>query len=397
MGVEVTGMRVLYIMPRYHTNQRSIMKGWIEHGDDVSVITQFSDGIEDHEYVTPVVAGYSRLFSAFYFLWVRVIKRKDSYAKDIRIKIGWPSMHRMRRLIQEAGADLVICRERSWYTMACYAICKRLHVPAFLYNQSPLWAEPSYWRDDLLHRLVRQHCPEYRYTPVRQRGMSMTGKVMESDRSYFAPFVVEVSCSPEERSYYQDGMIHLFAVGKYQERKNHMMLVRVVERLLRQYPAIHLDIAGECSNHFHEEYYERLRAYLVEHHLDSVVTLHRNLTRMQVEEFYRQADLFILASTQEPAAVSAIEAMACSVPAISSTDNGTADYIIPGETGAIFRDCDEEDLYCRMNEILQERDNIPRMGAAAYRHVRDYYQFENYYDVIMQMLSDQRAERNGRA
>lgn len=384
-------MRVLYIMPRYHTNQCSIMKGWKEHGDQIAMFVQFQGRIENYESVTPVVVGYSRMYMAVQNLWTHVIKRKDPYAKDLRLRYGWPPMHRMERLIKEFQPDIVICRERSWYTMASYLICKRLGIRTFLYNQSPIWAEPSFWHDDFLHRLVNKNCPQIRYTPVQKIGIDTVGKVC-GDRAYFAPFVVEPICSPEERIYYCNGLIHLFAIGKYQERKNHIMLLRVMERLLDRYPNLHLEIAGECSDHFHEEYYQSLQKYLAEHQLESYVDLHRNLSGDQVKDIYRHTDLFILASTREPAAVSCIEAMAASIAAISGTDNGTADYIIPGVTGEVFKDCDEEDLYVKIDSILTRKENIPAMGREAYNHVCTHFQFRNYYETIMQMVQDQGNE-----
>ena len=168
------------------------------------------------------------------------------------------------------------------------------------------------------------------------------------------------------------------------------MMVRVISRLKDTYPNIHLTIAGECSDHFHEEYYQNLAAYIQENHLESTVTLYKNLKKAEVNEIYRKSDIYVLASTGEPASISVIESMAFSVPSFSGTDNGTADYIKPGITGEVFRDCDEDDLYHKLAELLNEPDRIPQMGAAGYQSVLDEFQFINYYHVICQMLEDQR-------
>jgi len=81
--------------------------------------------------------------------------------------------------------------------------------------------------------------------------------------------------------------------------------------------------------------------------------------------------------------------MAYSVPVIGGSDNGTADYIEDGISGYVFKDCDEDDLYTKMNEVLQDKQNIPMMGAAAYRHILKDFQFENYYRTICCMMQDQ--------
>ena len=124
----------------------------------------------------------------------------------------------------------------------------------------------------------------------------MTGKVRDP-HSYWAPFLVEPMCPPEEKKYFYDDRINIFEIGKYQERKNHFMMVRVFARLRERYPKIHLTIAGECSDPFHEEYYNRLCAYLKENHLEDAVTLYRNLSKQEVNDIYRRSDIYVLAST----------------------------------------------------------------------------------------------------
>ena len=60
----------------------------------------------------------------------------------------------------------------------------------------------------------------------------------------------------------------------------------------------------------------------------------------------------MLASTGEPASISVIESMFFCVPSLSGTDNGTADYIRPGITGEVFRNCDEDELYKKLSGML---------------------------------------------
>ena len=52
-------MRFLYVAHRYHTNQAPIMKGLVEHGHEVCFISHYRGEIEDYDYITPVIAGYS--------------------------------------------------------------------------------------------------------------------------------------------------------------------------------------------------------------------------------------------------------------------------------------------------------------------------------------------------
>ena len=247
-------MRVMYVLHRYHTNQIAIMKGWKEHGDDLKLLTWYTGRVEDHSAVVPETLGYSRFFQAFFWIYVR-LHFKNPFAKDVNLHYGFPPFGKFEKEVREFRPDLVILRERSIYTMSCYRVCKKHNIPAFLYNLSPVWAEPSYFKHDFAHRFVRSHCPEYRITPTRQIGIDITGKIRDP-HSYWAPFLVEPMCPPSEKKYFYNHQINIFEIGKYQERKNHFMMVRVISRLKDTFPNIHLTIAGECSDHFHEEYYQ---------------------------------------------------------------------------------------------------------------------------------------------
>ena len=364
-----------------------IMKGWKEHGDEICFLTQFQGKIEDYTYVRPVQIGHTKLFNWFNHIYVTKLNKNNPAAKDMCLRYGVPPMKKMRAAIEAFHPDLVILRERSLYTIWTYRICRKLGVRTFLYNLSPVWAEKSWFKDDLPHRIVRKLTPEYRFSPTHQIGYDMTGKVRDS-HSYFAPFLVEPKCPPEQKKYFQDGFINIFEIGKYQERKNHFLMVEAVEMLRSKYPDIRLTIAGELSDDFHRDYKKRLEEYIAEHQLNEIVTLKYNLNREEVGKEYLKADLFVVPSTGEPASITVIESMAYSVPSISGTDNGTADYITPGITGEIFRDCDVDDLVAKMDSILSDRNKIPVMGRAGYNYILSRHQFANYYSVISQMIED---------
>ena len=127
--------------------------------------------------------------------------------------------------------------------------------------------------------------------------------------------------------------------------------------------------------------------------MEERVTFYTNLNRKQISEQYRKADVYVVPSTGEPASITVIEAMAFSVPAISGSDNGTASYIDYGKTGYVFEDNDKKDLIEKLNKIICDRDNLVKMGAAGYEHVKAHFQFRNYYDRIEEILENMRNDQ----
>ena len=63
-------MRILYIAPRYHTNQIPIMEGLTEHGHQVCFVSHYAGRIEDYSCITPIIAGYSKVFLIFEKLYM---------------------------------------------------------------------------------------------------------------------------------------------------------------------------------------------------------------------------------------------------------------------------------------------------------------------------------------
>ncbi len=371
-------MRVLYMSHRYHTNQNTIMKGWVENGHEVRFLSQYAGKIEDYTYVRPIVVGYSAFFRLIDYIYVHVLFRKNPAAIDMKLKCGIPPVFKLRRLIKEFRPDIAILRERSVYTIFMNRICRSLHIPTILYNLSPVWDKPK--KMDLAHKIVWKLTPAYRMTPVNLVGVDYTGLVKDKN-GYFAPFLMEPRVAPEDKSYFKDDKIQVFCIGKYQKRKNHFLMVQAIEELAEQYP-LHLTIAGEVSNDFHREYYAALEKYIKEHGLSDKITLLRNLNKEQVFARYEQSDVYVIPSTEEPASITVIEAMAFSVPAVSGSDNGTASYIEEGVNGYVFRDNDKDDLKKKLELIISDRENIPRMGKAGYEHVLAEFQFANYYRVV---------------
>ena len=135
-------MKVLYMSHRYHTNQTTIMKGWKENGHEVRFLSQYAGKVEDYTYVKPIVVGYSKFFMPFYYIYVNLLKRKDPFALDIRLKYGLPPIFKLAGYIKEFKPDVAILRERSLYTIGMNAICKHYRIPTILYNLIPVWEEP---------------------------------------------------------------------------------------------------------------------------------------------------------------------------------------------------------------------------------------------------------------
>lgn len=373
-------MRFLYVAHRYHTNQAPIMKGLVEHGHEVCFVSHYRGKIEDYKYVIPVVSGYSGLFCAVNWIYVHILQRKNSKACDMRLKYGFPSLLKIRKIVKRFAPDVMIIRERSVYSIFTSLACRGLRIPMILYNQSPLWEDEI--KNDLPHRIVRSLLPSIRITPVM--GTKGEGKVKE-EGAVFVPFVMEPVLPPDKKEWFQGGRINILCVGKYEERKNILMLLEILADLAEQYN-LSLTVAGECADHFEREYKEKLERFIAEHGLSERVDLLENVAHEDMEKLYAGADLFVLPSTREPASISQLEAMAFSVPAICSDTNGTSCYIREGNNGYCFKDNSKEDLKQAILNCISRPDRLKSMGENSFKEIEEECRFDIYFERIMQCM-----------
>lgn len=403
-------MNVLYIAPRYHTNQVPVIKGWLQNGHKVLFISQFAPDGEDYSDITPVILGYSGLFEGMIRIWKKAFKIKkgreasEKEEFDLRIKAGFPPKSRLFKLMDDFKPDLVILRERSIYNISATGWCKKHGVKCFLYNQSPLYDKPGS-DAGLAKRMLKSMLPRLRMTPVMGNTVGTEpGNTVGTDpepggqtpplpvetvlqpNSYFVPFIAQPQ-PPKQRPY--PGVPCILCVARYEERKQLFMLVDVLGKLKREIYDEHpftVTITGEKISPDQAEYYEKLWDSAQKEGIGEITRLLENLPRSDVFELYENSDIFVLPSTRERASIAQLEAMSFSLPVICSDTNGSACYVENGVNGYHFKDLDSKDLYEKLKLMLTDPDKTARMGRESYRLVNEKYLFDNYFDAINKMI-----------
>jgi glycosyltransferase involved in cell wall biosynthesis len=72
----------------------------------------------------------------------------------------------------------------------------------------------------------------------------------------------------------------------------------------------------------------------------------------------RDADWFVLPSTNEPCSVALIEALASGVPSLVSASGGNVDIVQHGRTGLLFQPDSAQDLASKLRDILTSRHKL---------------------------------------
>jgi N-acetyl-alpha-D-glucosaminyl L-malate synthase BshA len=108
-----------------------------------------------------------------------------------------------------------------------------------------------------------------------------------------------------------------------------------------------------------------------------------------VEELLAIADLFIMPSASESFGLSALEAMACEVPVISSNAGGLPEVNINGVTGFLSNIGDVDDMAKNALLILENPEMHQKFSAAALANAEKYSMenilphYEAYYEEVI--------------
>ncbi|HTN44703.1 MAG TPA: N-acetyl-alpha-D-glucosaminyl L-malate synthase BshA [Flavipsychrobacter sp.] len=109
----------------------------------------------------------------------------------------------------------------------------------------------------------------------------------------------------------------------------------------------------------------------------------------QMDEILSITDLFVLPSQYESFGLSALEAMACGVPVISTNVGGLPEINKQGVTGFLSNVGDVEDMAMHALEILREDTTLLRFKDAALAQARRFEkkdiipQYEKLYETVM--------------
>ncbi len=349
-------MKILFVQKRFHPNQVFTVKSLIDCGHSVRYLVQETGSSEDHHVLTPKVVPYSRLFIA--------IDRIFFNGRVDRLRYGMPSVPFLYKQISDFQPDVVVLKKLRSFSLVASLLCSLQKKPKVLYHQRPLHRKRRLssvsW---ILARLGL--IPKFSYTPVlgpgpekMQRGNGVT--------EFYLPFVLDAK-SYSLRSWPSNPdskyRVKILTVGKFEsKRKNHALLLNAFAAL-RANHEIALTMVGAGSERGAN--FLSLKELVNRLGLESAVEFKVNVRSQAMKSLYSEFDLFVLPSSDEPAAFSILEAMASGLPVICSDSNGTKCYVKEGENGLVFKSDDLGDLIRSIRKIISRPEVMPAMGAVS--------------------------------
>lgn len=387
-------MKILFVAPRFHTNQYPTSKGLIDHGHEVHYLVQFVGVSEDYSFIHPVQMKLSRRGKR---IKDRIEAENDApTAETLMLDKFIPSFRFMYKYIKDLKPDVVIVRDRIPSSLTATIICKLLRIKkVILYNQTELYTNRTK-KVPLKRRLVYAIMPRVRYTICKIRDYYELKDHKEDlyvkPHEYFIPYVCPLNPNAEGRSYFgEDGTLRLLCVGKYRPYKNQQVLIEALS-LLKQRGKLNkitLTLLGQAKADVEFEYMEKIKTMVEERGLSDIVTFRGHIPYSEMGNLYQAHDVFILPSLKELASISIVESMSNAVVPISTSFNGTVTYINEGENGLIFRTNDPESLAAHIEYLSENHDAVERMGRTGYEFVKQNCMFDNYIGGLRELMKNE--------
>lgn len=363
------GRTVVFVAPRFHTNQVGVVKALLAQGHAVVFHSLLRGKTEDYSVLSPEIIAEAGLSKRLRRL------RGDGGTNRPR---AFPNPFSYYRRLKQVRPDVVVVRDPSRAFSLVAAACARLlGARVVFYSQDFLRRRYSPARRAATWLLLMMFSAAW-YTPL----LGAEEKDPPPHGRYFVPFVVE-RC---ERRPKDTGRTVVLMVGKYLERKNHLLLVEALAPIMAE-RAVDAIIVGEAATSEQHDLRNTVARRIVELGLEDRFTLLQNIPFGEMPALYRASDLFVLPASNEPAAVSVLEAIAFGIPAICSDSCGTRFYIEDGVTGDVFRTGVADDLERVLRAWLTDPERLRRASQSCRESARSFSE-SAFYRHFKEMITD---------
>ena len=162
----------------------------------------------------------------------------------------------------------------------------------------------------------------------------------------------------------KESQIVLTSVGELSKRKNHEVILKAIERVVKNNPNIVYVICGTGSLE------NRLRQLVSKLHISEHVIFMGYCENVQ--RVLNVTDCFVFPSLQEGLPVAVLEAMNARLPVICSDIRGNRDLIIDGKGGYLVQNQSVDMYVNRIEKLIQNRNLRDEFGRFNLERVKQF-------------------------
>lgn len=364
-------MKILIILPRFHTNYVGAIKVLKKNGHDVKLLVYNFGFTENYSDIKPhyIKENITTKIINFFF----EIKLNKYYLPDFVI---------FKNLIKNFSPDTIIIRPYN-KLFSLYLIFLRLffNFQLIFYNQT---------NEDKLHKfnfsfkflqfyLINKILKIKIYSPILSNIKKLYFK-----KIYFLPFVSKISFSKKKKNSKNN---HFLMIGKFVKKKNYEMFINSIVNINKKYN-IQATIIGEVSTKEHRNEYTRVNNLIKKYNLKKKIKIYKNINHKNIFNYFKTSDFFVLPTSGDLAPITVIEALGHGCIVLCSNTCGTKNYIKKGFNGYIFEDNNQKSLEKSMLKLIKQRKKLFKNYKSNKIFMSKLIGEENFIQKFNKMIED---------
>ncbi len=208
---------------------------------------------------------------------------------------------------------------------------------------------------------------------------------LTADNVHVVPCGVDLPKQPVVRSHSE--YIRCLAVGRFIEKKAPLVTLDAFRQAMTACPRLRLHYIGSG------DLVPSAQEYIRNHDLVSCVTLYGSRSHDFVKQSMQWADIFLQHSMTDPATgdqemmpVGILEAMANSLPVVSTRHAGIPEAVEESITGYLVDEGDSSGMCDCIVQLAQNRELRKRMGCAARERVNGRFSWDLERTALLELL-----------
>ena len=192
-----------------------------------------------------------------------------------------------------------------------------------------------------------------------------------------------LSFKKEKERHYERGPVIMVA-ATLEPRKGHYYLIKAAPKIISFFPNVKFVFFGDGL--LKEDLKELSYAMRLDDHIEFMGQIQ---DREEWVESYRNANLFVHPSLIEGMPITIIEAMAMSLPVVSTSVDGNKVLVEHGRNGLLVPPRDSEVLADAIINLLGDFDKLIKFGEESRRRVEKYFSLDivaTQFDIIYREL-----------
>lgn len=210
------------------------------------------------------------------------------------------------------------------------------------------------------------------------------------DTKRFVPVSPSQKTDLREKLNLEQNVTIAIYTGRLVSYKGLPLLLKAWNEIRRDRENILLILAGTGGLDIHN-CEDELRGYVKENNLEDHVLFTGNVDN--VHEYLQVSDLFVFPTENDAFPSSIVEAMACSLPVISTPVGAIKDIVSDRQSGYLVQPSNFEQLYQALGIMFSNKKLADEMGTAARHSVENLYSVETTaikYQTLFQELINEK-------